>query len=101
MTKADNPKRKKSSTKSAATLVVFRVQVPQAQTVSLAGSFNDWDPTQAPMSRDGDDCWQRIVALPPGRHEYRFVVDGQWVDDPNAKEFAPNAHGSRNAVAVV
>ncbi|MDA1278233.1 MAG: hypothetical protein O2960_29915 [Verrucomicrobia bacterium] len=33
--------------------------------------------------------------------EYRFVVDGEWVDDPVATELTPNSHGTMNAVLVV
>jgi hypothetical protein len=41
------------------------------------------------------------VPLSPGRYEYRFVVNGEWVDDPKAKASVPNPHGGRNAVLVV
>lgn len=49
----------------------------------------------------GDGKWAKELALPPGRYEYRFVVDGQWVDDPAAKESVPNPVGGFNAVLVV
>ena len=49
----------------------------------------------------GNGRWLKELALPPGRYEYRLVVDGQWIDDPLAKEFVPNPHGSRNGVIVV
>jgi hypothetical protein len=42
-----------------------------------------------------------MLGLPPGRYEYRLVVDGAWVDDPTAMEFVGNPHGGRNAVVVV
>jgi len=41
------------------------------------------------------------VWLPAGRYEYRFVVDGQWISDPRAKECVQNAFGSTNSVLVV
>ena len=49
----------------------------------------------------GDGRWLKELALPPGRYEYRFVVNGEWVDDPNAKEVAANPHGGVNAVLTV
>jgi hypothetical protein len=39
--------------------------------------------------------------LPPGRHEYKFVVDGQWLPDPNAQANAFNAYGTLNSVVEV
>jgi hypothetical protein len=53
------------------------------------------------MIRLEDGKWAKELALPPGRYEYRFVVDGQWVDDPAATELIPNSFGTANAVLVV
>jgi 1,4-alpha-glucan branching enzyme len=72
-----------------------------AREVCVAGSFNDWQPTSTPLIGLGDGRWLKELALPPGRYEYRLVVDGQWTDDPSAKEFVPNPLGGRNAVIVV
>ena len=74
---------------------------PTAQEVYIAGSFNDWHPTVTPMIRLEDGKWAKELALLPGRYEYRFVVDGQWVDDPAATELIPNSFGTANAVLVV
>ncbi len=49
----------------------------------------------------GDGKWIKRLVLPPGRYEYRFVVDGQWLDDPAAKETVPNPLRGVNAVLVV
>ena len=72
-----------------------------AQEVCIAGSFNDWHPSVTPMVRLDDGKWAKELALPPGRYEYRFVVDGQWVDDPAASELIPNPFGTPNAVLEV
>jgi hypothetical protein len=53
------------------------------------------------MIRLEDGKWAKELALPPGRYEYRFVVDGQWMDDPAATELIPNSYGTANAVLVV
>lgn len=74
---------------------------PDAQEVGIAGSFNDWHPSVTPMIRLNDGKWAKELALPPGRYEYRFVVDGEWVDDPTATELIPNPFGTANAVLVV
>lgn len=81
--------------------VCLRLVHPTAQEVCIAGSFNDWHPDSAPMIRLNEGEWAKEVSLPPGRHEYRFVVDGQWADDPAATETAPNPFGGLNAVVEV
>ena len=53
------------------------------------------------MIRLSQGNWVKELTLPPGRYEYRFVVDNQWVDDPAAKEIVPNPFGGVNAVLVV
>ena len=76
---------------------------PDAREVSIAGSFNGWQPAAAPMQRFGTGCgqWKVDLHLKPGRYEYRFVVDGTWTDDPFARTFVPNPFGTRNAVFVL
>lgn len=73
----------------------------QAQMVCIAGSFNDWHPSATPMLHMSHDRWVKELALPSGRYEYRFVVDGQWVSDPTANDYVPNPHGGHNSVLVV
>jgi hypothetical protein len=72
-----------------------------AKEVFVAGSFNDWHPALTPMIALGDGRWAKELALPPGRYEYRFVVDGQWADDAKATEIVPNPYGGVNAVLVI
>ena len=72
-----------------------------ARFVALAGSFNGWRPAATPMIRLGEGWWMKELVLPPGRHEYRLVVDGEWISDPAAPEQAPNPHGSHNSVLIV
>ena len=77
--------------------VQFRVAVQDAKSVSVAGTFNDWDPKKTPLKQNGD-AWGTTVALPRGHYEYRFIVDGQWMADPNAVAAVPNPFGSSNSV---
>jgi hypothetical protein len=62
--------------------VKFTYYDPAANEVYLAGEFNNWSTTATPMKRDPDGVWWIILPLPPGRYEYKFVVDGQWMADP-------------------
>jgi len=78
-------------------MVELKLTAPKARSVSVAGSFNGWDA----KSKESGGVWRTFVSLSPGRHEYRFVVDGQWQEDPTAKESAFNPYGGRNSVLVV
>ena len=72
-----------------------------AREVCIAGSFNDWHPAAFPMVDLGGGHWVKELVLPPGAHEYLFVVDGQWRPDPGARTTTPNPFGSVNCVVTV
>ena len=74
---------------------------PAAQQVYVAGSFNGWKPDTTPLMALGNGRWKGDLKLGPGRHEYLFVVDGQWRPDPNARETVQNPFGGRNSVVMV
>ncbi len=78
----------------------FVLKMAQARSVAVAGTFNNWDPNRTPMRKEGSS-WKSTVTLAPGRYEYRFVVDGQWLSDPNARESVKNPFGSTNSVLVL
>lgn len=73
----------------------------RASRVAIAGSFNDWRPTATPMIPMGGGWWVKGLVLPPGRHEYRFVVDECELPDPNAPETTRSPDGRVNSVLVV
>lgn len=73
----------------------------QAQSVSIIGTFNNWQTEGTRMLRVQPGRWLRVLFLPPGRYEYVFVVDGRCVADPNAAESVPNVYGCMNSVLSV
>ena len=73
----------------------------EAKEVYVAGSFNGWVPQKSPLSPTGNGSWVGDLAVGPGRYEYLFVVDGQWLPDPNARETVDNPFGGKNSVLVV
>jgi 1,4-alpha-glucan branching enzyme len=81
--------------------VSLELVLPLAKTVYVAGSFNEWKPDQTPLVSTGNGRWIGNLAVPPGRHEYLFVVDGQWLPDPNARETVQNPFGGKNSVLTV
>src|ERR1035437_316378 len=81
--------------------VSFALHKSNAKRVSLCGEFNGWSPTATPMKRHDDGHWETAVALAPGRYQYKFLVDGEWIADPAAQTNVPNEHGSLNSVVEV
>lgn len=82
--------------------VEFVLDQTGAEEVYVCGDFNDWRPESLCMIGDPDDgLWEKKLPLHPGRYEYKFLVDGRWVHDPNAAESVTNAFGSLNSVLNV
>lgn len=80
----------------------FRLEVPDAERVEVAGSFTDWRPTLELEDPDGDGVWTGSAPLEAGVHQYMFVVNGErWVTDPNADRYVADGFGNRNAVVAV
>ncbi len=76
----------------------FRLKnYPNAKNVFLAGDFNGWSPNAYSMKKDGDD-WVMPIHLSPGKHLYKFVVDGNWIIDPGNELWEENEHGTGNSI---
>jgi 1,4-alpha-glucan branching enzyme len=81
--------------------VHFEFSFPAAESVFIAGTFNDWQPRVTPMIALGQGRWAKDLALSPGDYEYRLVVDGQWQPDPLGAETVPNPFGGVNSIRRV
>ena len=83
-------------------VVRFELAAPRAAHVALVGSFNEWNPVATPLERDASTGkWIVSLRLPPGRHVYAFVVDGDVTADPAAPRAADDDFGSANSVLLV
>ena len=83
-------------------VVRFELSAPTASRVALVGSFNQWNPVATPLQRDSSTGkWIVSLRLPPGRHVYAFVVDGDVKADPTAPRAADDDFGSANSVVLV
>jgi 1,4-alpha-glucan branching enzyme len=67
-----------------------------AKDVMLAGDFTNWAPTKMAKQRDG--LFVSVLSVPPGKHEYKFVVDGRWVADADNPHVRPNPFGTVNSL---
>jgi uncharacterized protein YjbJ (UPF0337 family) len=79
----------------------FHLRAPEASSVKLAADFTRWDETPLEMSKDAKGTWVRSVLLLPGEYAYRFIVDGEWSNDPLASHSLPNQYGTANSVKRV
>jgi len=83
--------------------VTFTISGINANQIAVAGDFNNWNTSANQLEDpDGDGIWTGKMQLEPGRYEYMLVVDdGKWVTDPNAKVYADDGFGSKNAVLFI
>lgn len=75
---------------------VFR-GIKEARSVFLAGSFNQWSTLQMPMQQT-DSGWVACLWLPPGKHLYKYIVDGRWMNDPNNQLRENDGHRGFNSI---
>jgi hypothetical protein len=87
--------------------VEFSCREPRANSVFVAGTFNGSKPDAAPLLKSGGQ-WTGELPLPPGRHEYKFVIDGQWCCEAGCEhayqgcsKCVPNEFGTMNRVLEV
>lgn len=81
--------------------VNFICNAPQAQSVSLTGDFNKWNPSSHPMKRMPDGAWLLSVELTHGHHRYAFLVDGVLTLDPRAQGVTRNDQNERVSLVPV
>jgi 1,4-alpha-glucan branching enzyme len=81
--------------------VTFSFESENANEVILMGDFNGWNSKRHPMKSDGDGMWKKTVMIPPGTYEYKFLADGQWMEDPQNDRSCTNCFGTSNSVLNV
>ena len=79
----------------------FSFCAPGALSVQLVGDFTQWEACPINLQRGLDGVWRAVVELKQGTHHYRFLVDGQWSDDPECTLREPNPFGGDNMVRHV
>ncbi len=79
----------------------FICNAPQAQSVSLVGDFNQWNPAANRMKQMPDGAWLLTVELKHGHHRYAFLVDGALTLDPRAQGITRSDKGERVSLIPV
>ncbi|MBF0547690.1 MAG: isoamylase early set domain-containing protein [Candidatus Riflebacteria bacterium] len=81
--------------------VSFEYTGENVQSVSIVGTFNDWNKDSNPMAREGN-TWKLALDLKPGKHEYKFVVNNtEWITDPKCPETVADKFDSKSSVVEV
>jgi chromosome partitioning protein len=81
--------------------VLFAIDAPQAEAVAVTGEFTNWSREGIAMEKDADGLWKAVLDIEPGEYEYRFIVDGRWIRDPNNKDYIRNEFGQENSLLIV
>ncbi len=75
-----------------------------AESICVAGEFNDWDSSAAPLKKAKNGTWSVALDLPADReYQFRYCVNGQhWVNDDAPDKLVPSGIGdSENSVIVL
>ena len=78
--------------------VTFLFESSDAKEVILVGNFNNWNAKKHPMKSNENGMWNKSVVIPPGRYEYKFLVDRQWEENPQNDQTCLNCFGTYNNV---
>jgi Glycogen recognition site of AMP-activated protein kinase/Prolyl oligopeptidase family len=70
-----------------------------ARVVMLAGSFNGWDSQHVLCGKDGAG-WLCRIDLPAGKYLYQFVVDDDWINDPDNPRLEDSGNGGVASVII-
>ncbi len=75
-------------------------------TVTVAGSFNRWDPQGPALREERPGVYQIVLDLAPGTHRFQLVVrspDGteRWLAPPGLARYEPDGFGGRNGVVEI
>lgn len=73
---------------------------PAAKDVYLSGTFNEWSTLKTRMVKT-DSGWAAVLPLKPGKHQYKFIVDGRWIEDPRNEKREPDGQSGVNSVYFV
>jgi hypothetical protein len=71
-----------------------------AGTITLTGSFNNWNQSEYVFGRQGDE-WICRIDLEPGKYAYKFIVDGDWLLDSENPNLEDDDYGVKNSVIIV
>lgn len=84
--------------------VAFRVWAPNANAVTVAGQFNNWNANTNPLVSEGNGNWSADIAGAQVGQQYKYVIKrtGQadlWKKDPRSTQ-AQNSSSNANSIVA-
>ena len=75
--------------------------MPDAKTVSVLGTFNNWDPEKNVMKKGKSGLWKSEIKLDAGDYQFLYYADqSQWINDENCPRIKSDV-GTENSVFSV
>ena len=83
--------------------VRFELLAPLGSHVQIAGSFSDWTCIDLHVEEVHGEMgvYSVILELPSGQNQYKFIVNGQWISDPNCPSCISNSFGTTNSLVYL
>ena len=81
--------------------LAFTYRAPPGETVTVAGTFNGWDPFMYELREGPAGVYSLLIPLPPGTYQYVFFHRGERFTDPFNHRRAYARDGSAASVIVV
>ena len=81
--------------------VTFSFNAPTARSVFVVGDFNNWNINGNAKLDKKNGVWSKEFPLETGTYQYRFVIDGQWLEDPTNPRTIKNPFGERNSLLEI
>ncbi len=83
------------------TEIMFSVFSPEAKEVFLVGEFNNWQLDDSARMIQNNGTWSKKINLNSGKYRYRFVIDGNWVEDSSNPLKEVNPYGSVDSLIEI
>ena len=63
--------------------------------------IHEWNGKKYSMKKGGQGAWEKTLMLTPGIYEYKYIVDGNWQEDPENHQSRLNPFGTYNSLLIV
>jgi chromosome partitioning protein len=83
------------------TEIMFSIFAPEAKDVYLVGEFNNWQINDSGRMMQNNGTWSKNIKLNSGKYRYRFVIDGNWVEDTSNPLKEVNPYGSVDSLVEI
>ncbi len=83
--------------------VTFSVEAKEANTASVVGDFNNWNPEEGELSKLKNGTFKGVFDMPKdASYEFKYIIDGAFVNEAEADSFKWNDFaGTENGVITV